>query len=126
MSIGAIVVTVADVIEPCINEVNSLGREIKSEGIWPVELLRHNDSAATAVQPGGLNAGVTPPVSPEQPPHTEGVQYIIFMLKNCTGKCCLYCHYLGKIKLILIILILKGKHSTQLRGTRGREMTLIK
>ena len=29
---------------------------------------------------------------------------IIFMLKNCTVTCCLYCHYLGRIELILILI----------------------
>ena len=30
---------------------------------------------------------------------------IMFMFKNTTVTCCLYCHYLGRIKLILILKI---------------------
>ena len=31
--------------------------------------------------------------------------YVIFMFKNCTVTCCLYWHYLGRIKLILILIL---------------------
>ena len=42
--------------------------------------------------------------------------FIIFMFKNCTVTCCLYCHYLGRIKLILIhiLVLLQTEEDRQL------------
>merc|ERR1712015_105165 len=75
LSPRAVVVTEVNEIQLGVSEVDSLGGDVESQTIGPVDLRGDDGLPAGAVHADPHNPGVLAPVSPEEPPGPRtGVQ----------------------------------------------------